>query len=143
MAETASGFWYPDPGTSYSSNGNLATLASSIEAKVGPSIVDTGWVNCTYRAGYTAGTPGQLRVRQVGKIIYFQGGATGSFLNGVYTQVATIPTGFRPGSTFRGGAFGQAGRAAGIEISSAGTVIFAHTNPSNPPWISASISYPL
>lgn len=107
---------------------------------------DTGWIDLPYVAGFTAGTPGQMAYRVRDGVFYLKGGATGTFPSASYTNVVAagaIPAEYRPPEQFRGGAFAQQGRAAGVEIHSNGGILFAHRNDTNPSWIAALVSYPI
>lgn len=93
MALTASGFWYPDEGTAFNINTIMSTAMSSVESKVGPHIVDTGWVDVTIKSGYT----GNVQVRRIGKLVYFKGAfnKSSAMAAGLHA-VGTVPAGFRP-----------------------------------------------
>lgn len=107
---------------------------------------DTGWVDCPYvSADYTAGTPGQLQVRRIGKTVYIRGGATGPIVHAVYTPVATVPEGFRPPIILRTGGAGASGRHSLVEITAAGSVNIAWhnygTSTAAPSWAAVATAY--
>lgn len=108
---------------------------------------DSGWVNCAYLPGYSAGTPGQLQVRRIGNIVWIRGGATGSIVHSVYTPVADIPEGYRPNTIIRTGGAGSSGRNSLIEITSEGSFRIAWNNmgtsSSAPSWGAVFSSYPV
>lgn len=93
-------FPYPDNNSDASINVHIAALAGAVQAKVGPYILDTGWVDCPLRPG-TSQQGGSLpQVRRIGKTVYIRWGVsgTGKAAN-TNSQVFTIPTGFRPATS--------------------------------------------
>lgn len=97
MATTAAGFWYPDEGTSFNINTIMATMASSLQTKVGPHVVDTGWVDCPLNPGTTQQGSSLPQVRRIGKVVYMRWGISGTGRTaGTTTNVFTVPAGFRP-----------------------------------------------
>ena len=97
MATTSTGFWYPDEGTSFNINTIMSTMASSLESKVGPHVIDSGWVDCPLVSGTSQQGASLPQVRRIGKKVYMRWGVsgTGKAANGT-TNVCTIPVGFRP-----------------------------------------------
>lgn len=97
MALTASGFWYPDEGTAFNINTMFSTSMSSVETKVGPHVLDTGWVDCPLRSGTSQQGASLPQVRRIGKVVRMRWGVSGSgkAANSV-SEVCTIPVGFRP-----------------------------------------------
>lgn len=97
MATTASGFWYPDEGTAFNINTMFSVSMSSVETKVGPHIMDTGWVDCPLVSGTTQQGASLPQVRRIGKKVYMRWGVngTGKAANSI-SSVCTIPVGFRP-----------------------------------------------
>lgn len=66
-------------------------------SELAPSSGDTGWLDCTYKSGYTVSSNGRwkkLQARVINGVLYFRGGvspSSGTFaLNTEYT-VATLP----------------------------------------------------
>lgn len=134
--------WYPDNGTSYNINTILGTMASSINTAYAPYTTDTGWVNCVYQSGFSAGVAGQLAIRQIGKVVYIRGGATGTFPNAAYVTVSELPAGFpAPATTTRDGGFGNEGKSAGIEIGANRLIKMSNNNPVAATWIGVSTFY--
>lgn len=109
---------------------------------------DSGWVNMTYKSGFTAGTPGQLAYKVSNGTLYLRGGASGTFTPGAYMDVTSglIPTRFRPADTTYMPAAGQGGNAAVSQITSAGQfrVVVPSAVSFTPGWVSVSgVSVPL
>lgn len=108
---------------------------------------DTGWIDLTYEAGYTAGTAKQLRYRIRDGVVYIQGGATGPFTSGSYKTVAMLPVAARPSEDqIRAGAAGSSGRAGLWEVNKTGEIKFAFNawgSSGVPAWMAMSCSYPL
>lgn len=97
MATTAAGFWYPDEGTNFNINTIMSTMASSLQTKVGPHVVDTGWVDCPLTSGTTQQGSSLPQVRRIGKIVYMRWGVSGDGLTiAANNGVCTVPVGFRP-----------------------------------------------
>lgn len=97
MPTTASGIWSPEDGTKYDLPGITATMTSSIEDVIGPTVKDTGWVDVVLRPGFVAqgGLPPQ--VRRVGKRVEWRWGVTSAGLNiNSVAVIADIPEEFRP-----------------------------------------------
>lgn len=90
-------FPYPDESTPVSANAHLAALAAAIQAKVGPTIADTGWVPLplSLPAGFTIpGTSNTPHVRVIGKIAYFKGALQAGAFTGGFTAIGNLPSGF-------------------------------------------------
>lgn len=127
--------------TGVDDNGNIVRNTSILG--------DTGWIDCTYASGFTAGTPGQLRVRRVGKTVTLQGGATGTIPANIYQTVANLPKGMFPSSTIYGGAMGSSMTPAAVQVvqdtgaSDAGNIRFGRDSSVSlvPPWIAASVTW--
>lgn len=108
---------------------------------------DTGWVNLTYEAGYSAGTPGQLAYRRVGQTVFLRGGATrsGDFPNdGTLRTAAMLPSGTRPGGEhLRISTFGTSLRPAALEVRTNGDILMGvrSSETGTVSWISASCTY--
>lgn len=97
MATTASGFWYPDEGTAFNINTILATTVSSLETKVGPHVLDTGWVDCPLISGTSQQGSSLPQVRRIGKTVTMRWGVSGAGkAANSNTNVCTVPVGFRP-----------------------------------------------
>lgn len=124
MATTASGFWYPDEGTSFNINTIMSTMASSLQTKVGPHVIDTGWVPIPLMSGIT----GTLTHRRVGKIVQVIAsgiGRPGSFGARSATQVAgdnSVPTGNRPLFNIRGSGNGSGSTNTILSVLNNGSV---------------------
>jgi hypothetical protein len=108
---------------------------------------DTGWVTMTLLSGFTSGTAQPLQYRVKRGIIYFRGGAAGTFTEGTYTDVTAagaIPAAYRPSQVFRGGAVGTGMRPCGFELHTDGTVRLGwQALNTAPTWIALATSYPL
>lgn len=104
-----------------------------------------GWVDIAYASGFSAGTPGQLRYRIHRHVVYFMGGATGTFVSGTYHQVnaTALPALIRPSAYRRGGAMGTAMRSCGWEIGPDGIIKLGANNTSMPSWVGFTDDYPL
>ena len=102
------------------------------------------WTPLAYETGFTDATAGMLEISVDDGILTLRGGANGAFPASTYTRVTkpgALPDGYRPPRSLRAGAFAQAGRAAGIEITTGGDVLFCQTNSVAPAWIAATVSY--
>lgn len=102
------------------------------------------WTALAYENGFTSATAGALEINVDDGLLTLRGGANGTFPSGAYTRVTqtnAIPDGYRPPFSLRTGAFGQAGRAAGLEITIGGEILFGQTNPTAPAWIAVAVSY--
>lgn len=97
MATTTSGFWYPDEGTAFNINTIMSTTVSSLETKVGPHVLDTGWVDCPLVSGTSQQGASLPQVRRIGKTVQMRWGVsgTGKAANSS-SNVCTVPVGFRP-----------------------------------------------
>lgn len=107
---------------------------------------DTGWTNLTYNTGYTAGTAQQLQYRVRDNVVYFRGGATGTFTSSTYQQVTAanaIPSAYRPTQTHLAGAMGTNLLGCGSQITTTGEIMLGFVGSSVPSWISFSTSYPI
>lgn len=97
MATTASGFWYPDEGTAFNINTIMATAMSSVETKVGPHVVDTGWVDCPLVSGTTQQGGSLPQVRRIGKVVRMRWGVSGAGkAANTSSTVCVVPVGYRP-----------------------------------------------
>jgi hypothetical protein len=108
---------------------------------------DSGWINLTYASGFTAGTAAQIQYRVRDGVIYFRGGATGTFTSGTYTGIVNpgaIPAAYAPSQPHRGGAMGSTMTPGGFEISTDGSIKLGWNNlPSAPAWLALATSYPV
>lgn len=109
---------------------------------------DAVWTNVAYASGFTAGTATQLRWCVYRGVVYWRGGASGTFPAGDYVPVSTpnvIPDAIMPTETWRGGAMGSSMRPAGFEIQPADRTVKLGSNglSSQPVWIQFATSYPL
>lgn len=95
--ENVDWIWTPDETTGYDYTANLATMASSIENRVGPYVYDTGWVDCTLLSGVSQQGNSKPQVRRLGKQVLMRWGISGSGITANASKdVFTIPQGFRP-----------------------------------------------
>ena len=105
-------------------------------------LYDSGWVNCFYKAGFTAGTPGQLQARRIGSIVLLRGGATGSLPVNIYTPISTINGAIpAPPVDVYAPAFGTSGKSGGVYISTSREIQVVHAVPAVPTWMSATCFY--
>lgn len=89
------GFIYPDNNSEASINVAVATLAGSVEAKVGPFVVDTGWlplINIPAAWEVVGGVPPAVRL--IGKVVYFRGLLRNNTFSGGFTTIARLPNSF-------------------------------------------------
>lgn len=70
MPTTASGIWSPEDGTKYDLPGITATMTSSIEDVIGPTVKDTGWVDVVPGSGFKIADGGWARYRRVGMAVF-------------------------------------------------------------------------
>lgn len=88
---------YPDESSDASLNVHIAALAGAIDSRIGPYVLDTGWVDCPLRSGVSQQGGALPQVRRVGKIVYMRWGVSGSGMSAnAGKDVCTIPSGFRP-----------------------------------------------
>lgn len=128
-------------------NGTWSAWAELASSSTG----DVGWTNLSYASGFSLGTGEQLRYRVLNGVVYFTGGATGTFVTGTYHSVnsSLIPTNLRPSVAVRGGAMGSGMRSAGWEINPDGTVklgwsvVGMASGTTGPSWIALNASYPV
>lgn len=119
------GFIYPDNNSEASINVAVAALAGSVEAKVGPYVVDTGWVEVS---SLSSGITGNIRYRRVGKTAQVVGSGlamSGGFPAKGITLVApagSIPAGVRPTFNIRGSGNGAGSATAILSVLSNGAV---------------------
>ena len=122
--------------------GNYPIVAKLMAEKLDPFAVDTGWVNCFYKAGFTAGKPGQLQARRIGSIVLLRGGATGSLPVNIYTPISTINGAIpAPPVDVCAPAFGTAGKSGGVCISTSREIQVVHAVTAVPTWMSATCFY--
>lgn len=104
---------YPDESSDASLNVHIAALAGAVDSRIGPYVVDTGWVNVSLFSAFVGGSP---RVRRIGKQVFFQGSTvSGSFPVGS-VNIGVIPAGFRPSSTTRFAAYLTGGQVGIIGV---------------------------
>ena len=98
------GFIYPDNNSEASINVAVAALAGSLEAKVGPYVVDsTTTLNITDSVNFGSFIAGgSVPIRRVGKTVMINGTLackTAGYLNTTARRViGVIPVGYRPSS---------------------------------------------
>lgn len=130
------------------SDSQLTQRVSALESLTG-SLTNTGWVNVAYAAGYTLGTGEQLQYRVHKNVVYWRGGASGTYAAGVYQTVTAanaIPTYILPDMpALRGGAMGTAMRPCGFEINTGDKTLKFGSNglATQPSWIAFTCAYPL
>lgn len=87
---------------------------------------DTGWINITYASGYNATGIAQLQYRVKGGVVYFRGGANGTFTSATFMTIASagaVPAAYCPSQAVRGGASGAAARPAVFGILTDGSIV--------------------
>ena len=94
---------------------------------------DSGWVNPSFSAGYTAHATHPLQCRKIGELVLWRGRVSvtsGNFPTGTTTRIGTAPLFYRP-TTVYAGAIGQASGNvhAKLEIENSGG-IFVHVSGS-------------
>lgn len=107
---------------------------------------DSGWINVTYAAGFTAGTPGQLQYRKIGNKVYMRGGATRAAGYTAGTQFIVnspvLPAEFRPVTeNVRKGSFGTGLRSGVAEIRTDGTIRLGSWDTSVLDWVACDVHY--
>lgn len=134
MATTASGIYYATETDVASINATSAAMASSIEAKVGPFIGDTG---------PTATPNSGISWRRIGKTIEVTVNVSGSFPVGASNiAVGVIPVGARPGGINpRGEAFLNGSQPGQLYVTADGTVGALHQTGSTRTSIQGRILY--
>lgn len=109
--------------------------------------IDVPWTNMSYASGFTSGTAMPLQYRVKNGIVYWRGGATGTFPEATYvavTNIGSVPAAYRPFQNLRSGAVGTGMRPCGWELNTDGAVRFGwQALASSPSWIAFSCSYPL
>lgn len=109
--------------------------------------VDVPWTSITYASGFSAGTARQLQYCVRNGVVYWRGGATGTFPEGTYVIVANIgiiPSAYRSAIDLRGGAVGTGMRPCGWELNTDGAIRMGwQALATAPSWIAFSCSYPL
>lgn len=73
------------------------TVASTMKSALG--LEDTGWTNFSVGSGWT--TQEQTAVRRLNGVVYYKGLISSSTFTGDFTQIGTIPAGFRPTGPYR------------------------------------------
>ena len=117
-------------------------LAKQQAEKIEALVYDSGWVNCFYKAGFTAGTPGQLQARRIGSIVLLRGGATGSLPVNIYTPISTINGAIpAPPVDVYAPAFGTSGKSGGVYISTSREIQVVHAVTAVPTWMSVTCFY--
>lgn len=111
---------------------------------------DSGWTDLALASGYTAlGTGEVIQYRVKNGVVFYRGGATGSYPAGSYQTVVApggIPATYRPpANTYqRGGAMGTGLRPGGWEIGPDGSIKMGSGGLSaQPTWMAFSASYPI
>jgi hypothetical protein len=109
---------------------------------------DTGWQNIPYASGYSALPLGEvIQYRVKDSIVFYRGGASGSYPNDTYSLVAAagaIPSAYRPTLNVRGGAMGTGCRPGGFEIGTDGSIKLGSGGLSvQPAWLAFNASYPI
>lgn len=90
---------YPDESSDASLNVHIAALAGAVDSRIGPYVLDTGWVDCPLVSGTTQQGGSLPQVRRVGKTVYMRHGVSGTGkAAGSNSTVCTVPAGFRPPS---------------------------------------------
>jgi len=110
--------------------------------------VDVGWTNFTYASGFTAGSANQLRYSIQNGIMFIEGGATGTFVSGSYTNVTTATaSNLWPSVTIHWGGTGQSGKHMFFQYTTAGIVSVAWNNlgtaTTAPAWGSGMVAFPV
>lgn len=108
---------------------------------------DTDWISISYASGYNATGITQLAYRVKGGVVYFRGGANGTFTSATIMTIAiagAIPAAYRPAVNIRGGAFGAAARPSVFGILTDGSIIAGSGGlSSQPTTVEFCASYPL
>lgn len=108
---------------------------------------DTDWISISYASGYNATGITQMAYRVKGGVVYFRGGANGTFTSATLMTIANaaaIPTAYRPAVAVRGGAYGAAARPAVFGILTDGSIVAGSGGlSSQPTTVEFCASYPV
>lgn len=141
--------WSPDETTGYDYTANLATMASSIENKVGAYVYSAegtaSTVDSTNFGPYTAGNV--IRAVREGKMVFVDTTwkcSTANYLQGTTDRVfARLPAGFRPKNYLRVVMQGSGTTKYYLQVSPNGDISAsrADTSHSNNFWMPISICF--
>lgn len=116
---------YPDESSDASLNVHIAALAGAIDSRIGPYVLDTGWVEI---ASLSANVGGNIRYRRAGKVAQVLGNGltiSGNFPAKSITMVApagSIPVGVRPAFNVRGSGNGAGSATIILSVLNDGSV---------------------
>lgn len=131
------GFIYPDNNSEASINVAVAALAGSVEAKVGPYVVDTGFVTIPNLNGFV----GTITYRRVGKMVEISALGSANFVSGVGFTIGNIPLAVRPNGTRRGACWLSGSNVGTVGSTPTGNIDINHASGATRTSVQATLLY--
>lgn len=128
---------YPDESSDASLNVHIAALAGAIDGRIGPYVLDTGWVNVTPMGGFV----GTIMYRRVGKVVEVSATGTAAFPNGSGLTIGNIPAAVRPSGTRRGACWLTGSNVGTIGTTATGNIDINHASGATRNNVQASLIY--
>lgn len=130
-------FPYPDENSDASINVHIAALAGAVQAKVGPYILDTGWITVAPMNGFV----GTIMYRRIGFQVEVSAIGSANFPSGSGLTIGNIPQHARPSGTRRGACWLSGSNVGTIGTTGTGNIDINHASGATRTAVQASLVY--
>lgn len=128
---------YPDGNSDASINIHVAALAGAVDFRVGPYVLDTGFVTVPNMNGFV----GTITYRRVGKVVEVTAIGSANFVSGVGFTIGNLPTAVRPRGTRRGACWLSGSNVGTIGSTPTGNIDINHATGATRGAVQASLLY--